>query len=254
MKNKILITGSIVILLLFSEIIIINNINDQKVVKDNVTIEDSSKEYAISNFITDEIKSNSTTTPIGALVSYSTEPESIRNIADNIVIMRIISLDGATMEYDGMVGMSYGTMLINDVIKGGIKKGSVVGYIKPGGTISMEEWESYQTEESNQKRARLRTENNKNINLVNTYINTLVEDDIEAEPGKTYLAYLKYNTALNKYEIIGLGNGMRELKINKATESVSAMALNINNQQIKNNRTGEYENLNDYIQKYINVG
>lgn len=207
--------------------------------------------YELKTYITEEISNNTMNSKVGAMVAYSTTPDSLDKIADNIAIVKIISLDGASMEYDGFVGMSYGTMLINNVIRGGLNVGDVVGYIKPGGTISMKEWETYQPEAANQKRATLREQSGNNVNLENAYINTLVENDINIEVGKTYFVYLKYNGALAKYEIIGLGNGLREVNISKATKSVSRSNININDTKIKNNDTGEYESLNDYISKNI---
>lgn len=54
-----------------------------------------------------------------------------------------------------------------------------------------------------------------------------------------------------KYEIIGLGNGLREIDIPQEAKSVSVTSMSINERKVKNNTTGEWENLNSYIEKNI---
>ena len=70
------------------------------------------------------------------------------------------------------------------------------------------------------------------------------------EEGKVYLAYLKYHEKYDSYEIIGLGNGFRELNINKA-KTITNEQISLNNMTIKNNNTGEFESLTNYINNYI---
>ena len=69
--------------------------------------------------------------------------------------------------------------------------------------------------------------------------------------GKTYLAYLTYNEFFNAYEIIGLGNGLREINVEKQKDFVKLEQYNIDDLKIKNNNTQEWEELNMYISKNI---
>ena len=77
-----------------------------------------------------------------------------------------------------------------------------------------------------------------------------LSDDIQIEEGLTYLMYLKkYQTS---YEIIGLDVGLRQVDIPKVDE-VNTNQLNTADLKIKNNKTGEFESVNDYINAYINT-
>ena len=82
------------------------------------------------------------------------------------------------------------------------------------------------------------------------YVNVHFENDPIIEEGKVYLAYLKYQEKYDSYEILGLGNGFRELNINKA-KTVTNEPILLNKFKIKNNNTGEFESLTDYINNYI---
>ena len=75
-------------------------------------------------------------------------------------------------------------------------------------------------------------------------------NDPTIEEGKVYLAYLKYHEEYDSYEIIGLGKGFRELKINKVN-TITNKPISIDNMTIKNNYSGEYESLSEYINNYI---
>ena len=162
----------------------------------------------------------------------------------------MLTLDGADPN-GSLVGMTNGTMLVNNVLKGeNSVNGQVISYSKPGGMMKMSEWEKTQPEAANLKRQYLREKNNVDVDLDKTYVNLAISGDIEIEAGKSYLVYLKKN--LDKYEIIGLGNGLRELNVTQAISKVSLQSFDINTLKIKNNETGEFESLKDYMDMYIN--
>ena len=79
----------------------------------------------------------------------------------------------------------------------------------------------------------------------------LIDNDIYLEAGKTYLAYLNYSNSFQKYEIIGLGNGLREVNTEQKSR-ISVQNFDISSLKIKNNNTDEWEALNNYIQENIN--
>ena len=118
------------------------------------------------------------------------------------------------------------------------------------GIISVKDYNENDNKEAVEKRDYLNEKAGIVIDKENTYFNIKLEDDIEIEEGKTYLAYLHYIEKYDKYEIIGLGNGLREVNIEKQ-ERIKEQEININELKIKNNRTQEWESLKDYIDNYI---
>ena len=91
------------------------------------------------------------------------------------------------------------------------------------------------------KRKQLRENSKEKINA-EQYYNVLLDGDIEIEAGKTYLAYFTYHENKDIYEIIGLGNGLREVE-----EDVS----NGNIIKIKDNSKGSFESLEEHIENSI---
>ena len=86
----------------------------------------------------------------------------------------------------------------------------------------------------------------------NVCFNFIREYDINIEEGKTYLVYLNYNENAGVYEILGLKYGLREINIPQEKNNITLIDLDFGNIGIKNNDTNEYENLQEYIDKYIN--
>ena len=85
----------------------------------------------------------------------------------------------------------------------------------------------------------------------NTYINVSISDDIDIEEGYTYLIYLKKNQ--EKYEIIGLDVGLRKVNVNYSSR-LRTQNLDIDTLEVMNNKTGEFESLQNYINTYISNG
>ena len=206
--------------------------------------------YEVYSYITDDVLKNSSESETTALFRTSYTPEYMIENSDVIALVTIITIDGASTEYSSMFGMTYGSMMINNTIFGNDIKEQVEEYIKPGGRISLEDWEKAQPQAANEKREYLRQQSGSEIDKQNTYLNIVLGNDIELEAGKTYLAYLNYSDTFQKYEIIGLGNGLREINIEKKT-SVTYQNYDINSLKIKNNDTKEWEDLDTYIQENI---
>lgn len=171
-------------------------------------------------------------------------------LATDIAIVKVISKD--YMDPDAsMLGMTFGKMLVNTVVSGNLNVEQVVTYEKPGGYVDLETWEKAQPNASTEKRRYLREKAGLSMDLSNEYINILIDSDVEIETGKTYLVYLTYDQSCNAYEIIGLGNGLREVDIPQENRSVSVTNVSVNERKIKNNTTGEWENLNSYVENNI---
>lgn len=206
--------------------------------------------YEVKSYITEDILANSQDCKTDLYLLEEFTPDKIGNDADVIALATVLTLDGADPN-GSLVGMTNGTMLVNNVLKGeNSVNGQVISYSKPGGMMKMSEWEKTQPEAANLKRQYLREKNNVDVDLDKTYVNLAILGDIEIEAGKSYLVYLKKN--LDKYEIIGLGNGLRELNVTQAISKVSLQSFDINTLKIKNNETGEFESLKDYMDMYIN--
>ncbi len=206
--------------------------------------------YRTSNHLSEDIRKNATDDVVSAVfTNQDISPTSIINEVDLVSIVSVITVDGADTKYEPSVGTTYGTLILNNILYGNAKQGEVIKYIKKGGIMSLEEWEKGQPEAARQKREEMRKENG--IDASKIYYKLHFANDEIISEGKTYLAYLKYNKALEKYEIIGRENGLRELNVEKAKE-VKTVEYNLQGYKIKNNITKEYEPLTDYITQYIN--
>ena len=206
------------------------------------------REYEVTSYITQDMLDNMQDCSVDLCLEEAYTPESLGEEADDIVIASVISLDDGDPE-TGLFGVTTGKLLINQTLQGDLQQGQVVEYIKNGGVMNMAEWEDTQPVNANLKRAYLRQQAGVDIDLDNTYINIVISDDIEIEEGYTYLIYLKKNN--DKYEIIGLDMGLRKLNVNYANR-LSVQNYSIDTLQVMNNKTGEFESLQNYINTYIN--
>ena len=202
--------------------------------------------YQTKSYITEEMKANVQKCDVNLCLSEEYTPGKLLKDADEIVIASVISIDSATAR-EGLFGMTRGKIVINNSLKGNFKTGDIVEYAKNGGIYTMAEWEATQPEAANAKRAYLRQEG-LDLDLNNTYIEIGFESDSEIEEGKTYLMYLKKYE--ESYEIIGLDIGLREVDMPKV-DNVTPNSLDVEKLQIKNNKTGEFEPLESYINTYI---
>jgi hypothetical protein len=207
---------------------------------------DMEQAYEVSTYISDDIIANTQKCKVDLCLREEYTPENIGVDADDIVIASVISLDDADPT-QGLFGVTEGKLLINTTLKGDLEQGQVIEYIKNGGVMKMSDWEATQPENANNKREYLRQQSG--LNVDDMYINIIISDDIEIEEGYTYLVYLKENE--DKYEIIGLDVGLRKVDI-EYSSTISTQNLEIDTLRIMNNKTGEFESLENYINTYIN--
>lgn len=64
------------------------------------------------------------------------------------------------------------------------------------------------------------------------------------------MIYLAYDEDMQKYEIIRLGNGLREIS-GSSTKELQATSIDFHGLEIKNNDTGKNENLEEYMKAYL---
>lgn len=243
-KKIILILSACVLAICVGAIVL--NMNSKEEVENIVPEENG---YQTSTYITEDVKANTqTVTSMLCLVSEYT-PQKLLDDADAVVIASVISVDSCTAN-EGLFGMTRGKIVINNSLAGTLKNQEVVTYAKNGGIMPYAEWEKTQPDAANAKRAYLREKEGVKLDVENTYIQLKPDTDIDIEEGRTYLMYLrKYE---DSYEIIGLNVGLREVNVPKA-DVVTPNSMDTKSLQIKNNETGEFESLENYINTYINI-
>ena len=243
-KQYLKIAACLIVILVFSVGAILTSINisqNNKVVKDDVSQLANGKQ--IYTYVTDEMKKDSkyideNRSTVQIAKAYT--PEDLLELCDCVALITVESIEGASREYSSST-MTYGKVIVNNVILGDIKLGDEIEYLKPGGYITVAEYDKYEdgaevTEEQTGEETQ--------------YYNTLLNGDIEIEVGKTYLAYLRYDNNEDKYEIIGLGNGLREINIPKENV-VTSKEYDLDELKILNNTTNEWESLKEYIENNI---
>ncbi len=256
MKKKFLVSFLCLIVLVVISVLVIyaskpSDLNDIDKIADAVTNEEVT--YKTSSYITEEMLKNTSDSKPMAMFRYSYTPEKMLELSDTVALVTIVSIEGASTEYNNMFGMTYGKILIENIIAGDKIENDIINYIKPGGILTFANWEKTQPQAANEKREYLREQSGTEIDKENTYVRIMLGNDIELETGKTYLAYLNYNENFDKYEIIGLGNGLRELNIEQQINEVKVQNINSynNDLKIKDNTTGEWESLDLYIKNNI---
>ena len=223
-----------------------SNVNNKETVESIVS-------HKISSYITDKIKSNTEKGNFEASMLYEYTPELLYAKATDIAIVKVISIASADMNFTNLIPTTYGTMLINTTLSGHLKENSTINYARPGGVVSVAEYEKYDEETAIIKREYLRKKAGITIDKNNTYYEIYLNNDIELEIGTTYLAYMRYHDDLNSYEILGFENGLREINLPIQSRSVKKETLLLDDLKLKNNHTNAYESLSEYINKYILV-
>lgn len=210
---------------------------------------DNKETYDIYTFVSDDIKANAENVEVPAELNEEVTLSDLVKSTENIAIVRIISLDSSSAEFDQVVGKTYGKLIVNTVIKGDLQEGDVIDYASLGGYLTVAEWEQYQPSTANEKRDYLRQQSGLEIDKNTTYMHLQLENNIDVEEGKTYLAYLDYNEDMEKYEVVGFEKGLMEINVDKEESTVSIINLDLQKLKIKNNDNDEYESLEDYIKE-----
>ncbi len=136
------------------------------------------KEYKIYSYITDEMRSNMHESKPVALFRHEYTPEYMLELSDTVALVTIVTIDGASTEYNNMFGMTYGSLLIENIISGDNIEKDIIEYIKPGGILTMSNWEKTQPQAASDKRNYLREQSGAEIDKDNTYINIMLGNNI----------------------------------------------------------------------------
>lgn len=177
------------------------------------------------------------------LVGINIEDSSeIYKAAKYIVIATVESIDGGgnknliTGEY--VYPYTYGTIFIDKVYKGDIEEGSTLNYIRSGGIISYQDWYDSLSQAKKDKHDYL----SKGVNP--KYVKSMFNDDIDIEPGKTYLMYMEdaNSRSNNEYMIAAWQAGLREVSGLESMTSDGYSSL-----KVLNNYTDKYESLDDVL-------
>lgn len=145
-----------------------------------------------------------------------TDAETLFQNAHQVVIATIDTIAGGsnfneqTGEY--IFPYTYGKMTILKVLKGSLAVNQQIDYIRMGGIISYDDYCKGLLPAEKQKL-------NQNIKNKPKYVKRMFGEDIDIEPGKTYLIYIDegdsqaFPTAKKgAYPIIGWESGLREIK------------------------------------------
>ena len=172
-------------------------------------------------------------------------PEYLIEICDSVVLARVDRITGTDLKTNDIIGFTDGIAKVIDVIYGD-NLPLEFSFKKPGCIVSASEYEESYSEEEMTKIIYLREKNGYPENFENLYYDTTLDNDIHIEDGKVYLMYLHYIQTLDQYEIIGLGNGLKE--ITNYQDGVSYDEL-----YILDNESRKSENLKDYIDTNISA-
>lgn len=200
--------------------------------------------YEISNYITEEMQNNAEINMPTLCYKSGFTKEYLYEQADAIAIVKPFSKE--YMDYTiKPSGITFGKMLVNTSIYGELETGTVIKYGKYGGIIDIETIEKVDNVKIYVK------PEYKNIPKNQIYHNIIMEESTEMELGKTYLAYLKYDSEYNAYILVNPGHSLLELDIPQESSYVSLTDINIENTKIMNYDNKEFESLSEYIDKYI---
>ena len=161
-----------------------------------------------------------------------TDINVLKEMAEDILIAKVSKIDGGTNynEYFKMYSSvnTIGEIEIEKSIKGELKEGQIVPFIRLGGIVETSEY----VKGLNEKRKRLLEEaeqKGEETMLDYKYVKEIKSGDIEIEEGKTYLMFICYDPYNKRYEIFGDQYGLRE--------------YDENTNSVLNNDTNEYEKI-----------
>lgn len=178
-----------------------------------------------------------------------TDSKVLTDAFEYIALIKIDSIDGVD-NYDTVINQyvhpyTYGKATVLKVLKGNINQ-EKIGFRRLGGKISFEKW--LEGDDAPEKIIKIREEYGlKNVKNEDIIVNSTMGDDIEVEKGKIYLAFLEYDTSLNKeneYWIGGVQYGLREVQQSDVSSNSNG---NVGNLKVKDNTTGNWINLSDVV-------
>lgn len=177
--------------------------------------------------------------------------KNVRNEnSDFIIIGTVQFIDGSTNynpttnEYTEI--QTIGKIKVDKVMKGNIKD-NIIPFIRLNGVISFSEYEKGLTESQKAKLELTRTLTNEEKKT--KYVSSIINDNINIEQGKTYLMYVKYNSDYDRYGIVFMQYGLREIDVDTMSKSESKILIKeeMATIKVKNNETGKLETIKEVI-------
>ena len=183
---------------------------------------------------------------------------ALRDFVTHVFIAKVESIDGcSTTVGNGRfspIPAEYGKMRVLRSIKGSIDSDSI-NFYRAGGVISIAEYEKDAPAEmvANEEKHR-KASGNENIDKNANFYEWKEDGDIDIEAGKTYIFFAMYNEETGYYNILGAQYGSREISSGEANDKddkISMNALDKDELKLKNNDSGKYESLKEFIDKYF---
>lgn len=165
-----------------------------------------------------------------------------------IAIIHVNKLNPATTyrektdEY--IMPFTSGEATVLKVLKGNFNS-EKISFLRLGGTVFYRDYEKSLAPSAREKFSALFTESEKATKLINDKF----KGDINIENDKTYLVYMNRSDDFhnkNEYTIEAFEYGLREVNFGSG-----AYSLDSTNITIKNNKTGEYEKLENAVSKKL---
>ncbi len=255
MKNKI----TVILFIIVTIIVIVGIIMTNNLMK---RVNEYQNESRNENIVIDEIEETTKVENKDIVEEYVTIIEYAYDIkdkelrwenTDNVIIGTVEELLGATNyneeieEYTEI--MTQGKIKVENQLKGNIEE-SEIDFLRIGGTITVEQYLKSLTEEQKEKEgnlSKLSEEEQKE-----KYVSLEIEDDIKIEENKTYLMFLgkaynntEYIIELERYGLYEVDGASLEKLHN--IETIEDFRNSKEEIIVKNNDTGEYESILNFI-------
>lgn len=252
MKRKNIIFFSILILLIIAILFLtINNRNIIKIAKnDDVKQGISDSNQLARETIKEDVHIENDKKDVILDIDIDSDyimPENLTKSTPYIIIGRIKSIDGG-INYNAVqnvytVPQTIGSVEVIKVLKGDISE-KTIPFVRRGGMVTFENYEKGLVESQKTKLAlvKLLSEQEKKTKYVSMY----ESEDIKPEEGKEYLMYLCYDEDYDRYNIDYFQYGLREIKNVYSNKNIT-LEERYDELKVKNNITGEYENISDIV-------
>lgn len=190
-----------------------------------------------------------------------TDPKKLQEMSSDVFIAKVISIDKAdvdanvaSVESDNLIPDTYGKLEILKSLEGNAT--GEVQFIRSGGIIKEKERYKNAPEDEKQKHNKLRAQAGKSpIDKSEEWIEVREEGDIELNAGETYLFFATYDEERQAYFLTGFEYGALLLEDEKQPiEEVPTEENEIGKTwEIKNEATGEEENLGEFLEKELEI-
>ncbi len=179
----------------------------------------------------------------------------LRDFDTNVFIGTVESIDGCSTttaeDTFNPIPYEYGKITVLKNLKGQTNS-NIINFARNGGVISIADYEKNAPKEMIENDDKHRKEaGQEKIDKASTYIELRYENDIILEAGKTYLFFMKYVSSTDTYVVNGIQYGTREIYQPSSKSSLFKKLPNENTLQVKNNDTGEFESLDEFIDLYF---